>query len=120
MEYTEILHEVKKSKFYAYLKEVSSTEEAKEFVELVSRNHKKSRHDCYAYIVDGQEKADDAGEPTGTAGLPILTALQQKDLNNHVLVVSRYFGGVKLGGGGLIRAYRKSAMLVIQEYRKEA
>lgn len=118
MKYTDHLYEVKKSKFYGHIKEVSSVNEAKNFIDEISNKHKKARHNCTAYIVSGQEKYNDDGEPKGTAGLPIHSSMHMRELKSHVIVISRYFGGKKLGGGGLIRAYRKSTLETIDKYHE--
>jgi uncharacterized YigZ family protein len=97
------------------MKYVESEEEAKAFVEEISEKYKDARHNVYAYVVNGQEKAYDDGEPKGTAGLPIRSLIHQKRLNNIVIVVSRYFGGIKLGASGLIRAYRRGVIEALNE-----
>ncbi len=101
--------EIKKSEFITSIKNVNSVQEAKEFIELISNKHSDARHNCYAYIVGSKEKCSDDKEPSGTAGLPILNVLEHNNMGNIVCVVSRYFGGIKLGAGGLVRAYSKSA-----------
>lgn len=103
---------IKKSDFTGYLTPVSNPGEAKEFINSVSRKHKDASHNCWAYITGlGGETChcSDAGEPSGTAGKPILSAMQRFEISNAVLVVIRYFGGVKLGIRGLIEAYRHIA-----------
>ena len=110
--------EIKKSKFYAYLFEVKSQEEVLSIYENLKKEHKKSTHICYAYkIVCGQEfvKFNDDGEPSGTAGRPILNVIEKKNLSNVVIFVVRYFGGTKLGAGGLVRAYSKCASDLFKE-----
>ena len=107
----EHFYEINKSKFYAYLYEINRVEEFKNLLEKLKKEHKKATHICYAYIVDDEgakEKAYDDGEPKGTAGLPMLNVLKKKNLRNIAVFVVRYFGGVKLGAGGLVRAYTKS------------
>ena len=115
----------KKSVFTAYLSPARSEEDAARFIEAVKRENKRARHNCYAYIVKniaggGAEAArcSDDGEPKGTAGLPMLTVLQKAGFINVVCVVSRHFGGIKLGASGLCRAYTKAAAnaLKIAEY----
>jgi len=103
--------EIKKSKFIGYLFEIKNVEEIKEKIDALKREHKKATHICYAYrlISPFAEKAVDDGEPSGTAGKPILNVLQKQDKQNVLLVVVRYFGGIKLGAGGLLRAYSKCA-----------
>ncbi len=100
--------EVKKSEFIVSLKNINTVEEAKKFIEEINLQYLDARHNCYAYIIKGTEKCSDDGEPSGTAGLPILNVLQHNDMDNIVCVVTRYFGGIKLGAGGLVRAYSKS------------
>ncbi len=100
--------EVKKSEFIVSLKNINTVNQAKEFIEEINLKYADARHNCYAYIVNGMEKCSDDGEPSGTAGLPILNVLQHNDMDNIVCVVTRYFGGIKLGAGGLVRAYSKS------------
>ena len=103
------LIEIKKSKFYGYYYEINSIEEAKEVIEELKKEHKKARHIPYAYKVNNTAKKTDDKEPTNTAGLPIYNILERKNLNNHLLCVIRYFGGIKLGAGGLLRAYSEAA-----------
>jgi len=101
----ESLYEIKKSKFYAYNYSVDSIEEINQILDELKKNHKKARHVVYAYKIDGLEKKYDDGEPSGTAGLPLYNIINKKDLNHILIVVVRYFGGIKLGAGGLLRAY---------------
>lgn len=99
---------IKKSRFICNVARISNEEEARSFIEQVKANHRKATHHCFAYLVgnhDEVQRESDNGEPSGTAGVPILEALQLKHLHNVVAVVTRYFGGIKLGAGGLIRAY---------------
>lgn len=103
------IYEIKKSKFYAFSYSVDNTSEVSEILDLLKKEHKKARHIVYAYKIDGQEKKCDDGEPSGTAGLPIYNIINKKDLNHILIVVVRYFGGIKLGAGGLLRAYNKAA-----------
>jgi len=99
----------KKSRFIAYASVVNSEEEAKSFVAEKSKEHKKSRHVVFAYVLPNIEKWHDDGEPRGTAGLPLLNAIKRRELSGMVVVVVRYFGGILLGKGGLMRAYGKAA-----------
>ena len=105
--------EIKRSEFIGKLVKVNSEEEAKAFINAVKKEHSLATHNCYAYVVfdDGVERVrySDDGEPQGTAGLPILNVLKNKGFYNVAVVVTRYFGGVKLGAGGLIRAYSEAA-----------
>ena len=105
----ESLYEIKKSKFSSYYYEVDSIDEVNEVLKIISKEHKKARHIPYAYIIDGNVKKTDDKEPSNTAGLPIYTILEKKKLNHALIVVVRYFGGIKLGAGGLFRAYMTSA-----------
>lgn len=100
--------DVKGSRFICNAKRVFSEAEAIEFIETIRKEHYKATHNCVAFqIGDNNEiqRALDDGEPSGTAGVPMLEVLKQRDLKNIVVVVTRYFGGTKLGSGGLIRAY---------------
>lgn len=111
--------EEKKSKFIGYIKPVSTKEEAENFIEMIKIKHKDATHNCSAYKVtdNGQEyfKVDDNGEPKGTAGKPMGDIITYMEAENLVVVATRYFGGIKLGAGGLVRAYAKTAKLAIQE-----
>lgn len=109
--------EIKKSKFYGYAFKVKSLEEVEAHLEELWKEHKKARHICYAYKFFDNElkvKAFDDGEPSGTAGKPILNIIEKKELNNIVIFVVRYFGGIKLGAGGLLRAYSKCAIEAVE------
>ena len=100
--------EIKKSKFICFLKRVEAEEEALEFIEEIKKEHWKATHNCSAYTIglnDEIQRAHDDGEPSGTAGVPMLEILLKRELKNVAAVVTRYFGGIKLGAGGLIRAY---------------
>lgn len=99
---------IQKSKFIAHFKRVSHEEEAQAFIQQIKKEHWSANHNCSAYIIgarDEHQKANDDGEPSGTAGMPMLEVLRKRNLKDTVVVVTRYFGGIKLGGGGLIRAY---------------
>lgn len=99
---------IQKSRFIGYVKRVETEEEAKAFVQEIKKKHSNATHNCSAYMVgehDQIQKAHDDGEPSGTAGVPILDVLKKKGLKDTAVVVTRYFGGIKLGAGGLIRAY---------------
>lgn len=113
----------KGSKFLAICLGVNSEEEAKEIMNTHRQKHPKANHHCYAYriLLDGKvvENLSDDGEPTHSAGQPILKQLQSADLVNSLAIVIRYFGGVKLGVGGLIKAYRQSTADAIQEAKRE-
>ena len=105
------LVEIKKSKFIGLYYEIDSPEDAKTILEGLKKEHKKARHMPYAYKVGNTAKKTDDKEPTNTAGLPIYNLIERKQLNNCLIVVIRYFGGIKLGAGGLLRAYSEAANL---------
>lgn len=109
---------IKKSKFITKLYKIDDVNDIDNIINGLKKEYKKATHICYAYIINGQEKAIDDGEPSGTAGRPILNVLQKRKLNEIMIVVIRYFGGVKLGAGGLVRAYTKSAAEIIKKYEK--
>lgn len=99
---------IQKSKFIAHFKRVVNEEEAQSFIQAIKKANWNANHNCSAYIIGERnefQKANDDGEPSGTAGLPMLEVLRKRKLKDTVVVVTRYFGGIKLGGGGLIRAY---------------
>ncbi|MGT2800922.1 YigZ family protein [Streptococcus marmotae] len=100
--------EIKKSRFICHLKRVKTEDEARDFINYIKKEHYRATHNCSAFILGEQmeiKRSSDDGEPSGTAGVPMLTVLENNHLTNVVAVVTRYFGGVKLGAGGLIRAY---------------
>ena len=105
----EVTIEIKKSKFIGLCYEISSKEEVEEIINKLKKEHKKARHIPYAYKINNTAKKSDDKEPSNTAGLPIYNILERKELNNHLIAVIRYFGGIKLGTGGLIRAYSEAA-----------
>lgn len=111
--------EEKKSKFIGYAKPISTKNEAEDFISMIREMHPDATHNCTVYRVidNGQEyfKSDDDGEPSGTAGKPMAEILNYMDVNNVVVVATRYFGGIKLGAGGLVRNYAKTAKLAILE-----
>lgn len=111
--------EEKKSKFIGYAKPISTKNEAEDFISMIREMHPDATHNCTVYRVidNGQEyfKSDDDGEPSGTAGKPMAEILNYMDINNVVVVATRYFGGIKLGAGGLVRNYAKTAKLAILE-----
>ncbi len=108
----EVKTEIKRSEFICVIKKVNTEDEARAFIDERKRIHSLATHNCYAYIVneDGIERVrySDDGEPQGTAGQPILNVLKNKGFCNVAAVVTRYFGGVKLGAGGLVRAYSEA------------
>ena len=102
---------IEKSRFIAHVARTETEEEAQEFIQNIKKAHWNATHNCSAYMIgehDQIQKANDDGEPSGTAGVPILEVLKKKHLKDTVVVVTRYFGGIKLGAGGLIRAYSKA------------
>ena len=100
----------KRSRFLGHVRPVESEEEARAFIAEVKKQHYDARHNCWCYIIrGGAERYSDDGEPQGTAGIPMLEVLRREGVTNAVCVVTRYFGGVLLGAGGLLRAYTKSA-----------
>ncbi|MGL4802239.1 MAG: IMPACT family protein [Cetobacterium sp.] len=111
--------EERKSKFIGYAKPISTKEEAEDFISMIREMHPDATHNCIVYRVidNGQEyfKADDDGEPSGTAGKPMGEILTYMEVNNVVVVATRYFGGIKLGAGGLVRNYAKTAKLAVLE-----
>ena len=112
----------KKSKFIGNLFYVESIKEAEEIVKKTKKKYFDAKHNCIAYrvIEDGKivERFSDDGEPSGTAGLPMLNILQKNNLVNVLIIVTRYFGGILLGTGGLVRAYQNSLMLSIEKSKK--
>jgi len=113
------VHEIiiNKSRFIGYAKPVESEEDAIKFIEEIKFKHKDATHNVLAYVI-GQnnniQRYSDDGEPSGTAGIPILEVLKKENLRNVVVVVTRYYGGVKLGTGGLVRAYIKGAKIALE------
>lgn len=100
----------KKSRFIGQIMPVGSEEEARGFIEQIKKKHHDARHNCWCYrIHDGSVRYSDDGEPQGTAGQPMLAVFEREGIENFVCVVTRYFGGILLGTGGLTRAYAKSA-----------
>lgn len=100
--------EIQKSRFIGHVKRVETEEEAQAFIQSIKKEHASANHNCSAYLIgehDHIQKANDDGEPSGTAGVPILEVLKKRQLKDTAVVVTRYFGGIKLGAGGLIRAY---------------
>ena len=100
---------INKSRFITLLIKINNLDEIEKKLKEIKKKYKDATHYCYAYIIGNKEKCSDNGEPSGTAGMPILNVLKQNDLTNILCVVIRYFGGIKLGAGGLIRAYSTSA-----------
>lgn len=110
--------EIKKSRFLCFLQRVTSEEEARKFIQEIKKEHWKANHNCSAFIIGTKGmilRSSDDGEPSGTAGVPMLEVLKQNELVDVVAVVTRYFGGIKLGAGGLIRAYSTSVSEALKE-----
>ncbi|WP_226618579.1 YigZ family protein [Cytobacillus firmus] len=103
--------EIERSRFIAHVGRAETADEALEFIQKIKKMHSNATHNCSAYLIgenDQIQKANDDGEPSGTAGVPILEVLKKKKLKDTVVVITRYFGGIKLGAGGLIRAYGRA------------
>lgn len=99
---------IQKSRFIGYIKRVETEDAAQDFIKDIKKKHHDATHNCSAYLIgkyDEIQKANDDGEPSGTAGVPMLEVLKKQQLKDTVVVITRYFGGIKLGAGGLIRAY---------------
>lgn len=111
-------YEIKKSKFIGYYYEIDSKDEAENIIKELWKEHKKARHIPYAYKVSNMAKKSDDKEPSNTAGLPIYNLLEMNNLDNCLIAVVRYFGGVKLGAGGLLRAYSKTANECIKKVQE--
>ena len=114
----QVKNTVKKSRFYSSVKEMGKEEEIKEFLKELKKQFPDASHHCWAYKIGINEQQtkqySDAGEPANSAGPPILQAIEHEGLTNVMVIVTRYFGGIKLGIGGLIRAYRESALQGLQ------
>ncbi|MFA9413815.1 MULTISPECIES: YigZ family protein [unclassified Streptococcus] len=110
--------DIKKSRFICHLKRVETEDDARDYIASIKKQHHKANHSCSAMIIGKKseiKRSSDDGEPSGTAGVPMLTVLEKQELTNVVAVVTRYFGGIKLGAGGLIRAYAGSVAGTIAE-----
>lgn len=117
-QYGEVEEIINKSKFIGYAKPINSEEEAIEFIEKIKKKHWSANHNVPVYLVGENneiQRYSDDGEPSGTAGVPVLEMLKKEGIKNLVVVVTRYFGGIKLGTGGLVRAYTSVAKLAINE-----
>lgn len=106
---------VKKSQFICSLFPTNTKAESKEIIQKINQQYSDATHNCTAYIVTDGEGFDDDGEPGGTAGKPMINVLRKNELHNVTAIVTRYFGGIKLGAGGLVRAYSKSVMEAVGE-----
>lgn len=118
----EVLYKEKNSKFFGYAFPISSEEEAKDHLEALKKQHHQARHWCYAWQIGKEEenrqyRANDDGEPSNSAGMPIYGQIQSFDVTDVLVVVVRYFGGVKLGVGGLIQAYKTGAQMSLENSR---
>ena len=114
----QVQEEIKKSRFICHAKRVYSEEEARAFITAIKKEHYKATHNCSAFIIGERseiKRTSDDGEPSGTAGVPMLGVLENHNLTNVCVVVTRYFGGIKLGAGGLIRAYAGSVAFAVKE-----
>ena len=114
----QVQEEIKKSRFICHAKRVYSEEEARDFITAIKKEHYKATHNCSAFIIGERseiKRTSDDGEPSGTAGVPMLGVLENHNLTNVCVVVTRYFGGIKLGAGGLIRAYAGSVASAVKE-----
>ena len=114
----QVQEEIKKSRFICHIKRVTTENEARNFIQAVKKEHYKATHNCSAFILGEKsemKRSSDDGEPSGTAGVPMLGVLENQQLTNVCAVVTRYFGGIKLGAGGLIRAYSSNVALAIKE-----
>jgi len=113
----EVLFKDKNSKFFGYAFPITSEEEAKVHIEDLKKKHHQARHWCYAWQIgkeNHQFRANDDGEPSNTAGMPIYGQIQSFDVTNILIVVVRYYGGIKLGVGGLINAYKTTAQMALE------
>ena len=114
----QVQEEIKKSRFICHAKRIYSEEEARDFITAIKKEHYKATHNCSACIIGERseiKRTSDDGEPSGTAGVPMLGVLENHNLTNVCVVVTRYFRGIKLGAGGLIRAYAGSVALAVKE-----
>lgn len=110
----ETIYEIKNSKFITLLFKIDDNFKLEEILDEVKDKYPKATHYCYAYRLIGKEKSSDDGEPGGTAGIPMLNVLIKEDIVNILVITVRYFGGIKLGAGGLVRAYTKSLTTALE------
>ena len=109
---------IKNSRFITRLVKITKKDEVEDILNNVKKEYPKATHYCYAYIVNDYKKASDDGEPGGTAGMPILNVLEKEDMTSVIAIVVRYFGGIKLGAGGLVRAYSSSVRDTLKKAEK--
>ncbi len=110
----------RKSQFIGYIAPVSTEEEALAFLAEIRAKHRDARHNCFAYILqNGVKRASDDGEPQGTAGVPIMEVVEREGITDVIVVVTRYFGGILLGAGGLVRAYAHAAKLAVDAAQRK-
>lgn len=109
---------INKSKFITNIYSVDNIDEVNKYLDLIKNKYKDATHHCYAYIIDNIKRFNDDNEPSGTAGMPILECLEKNNLNHVLCIVTRYFGGIKLGTGGLVRAYTSSTSKIIENTNK--
>ena len=108
---------IDKSKFIGYSFHINNVDEAESFIKEIKKNHYDATHNCYAYLLKDDmsiAKASDDGEPSSTAGIPMLEVLKKENITDTLIIATRYFGGIKLGAGGLVRAYTKTAKIAIE------
>lgn len=110
---------INKSRFITNIFSVDNLDEVNDYLEKVRNKYKDATHHCYAYILDNTKRFNDDNEPSGTAGMPILDCLEKNNLNHVLCVVTRYFGGIKLGAGGLVRAYSNSVSNALNNTKKQ-
>ena len=103
---------IDKSKFIGYSFHINNVDEAESFIKEIKKKHYDATHNCYAYLL--KDKASDDGEPSSTAGIPMLEVLKKENITDTLIIATRYFGGIKLGAGGLVRAYTKTAKIAIE------
>ena len=109
---------INKSRFLCFVKHINNAQEAEDFLREKRNEFKDARHICYAYRVQNSGKLSDDGEPSGTAGMPIMEVLEKQGLSSIIAVVVRYFGGIKLGAGGLLRAYTGAVTECLKTVKK--
>lgn len=109
---------IKNSRFITFLIKINNLEQIQFNLEKLKKDYPKATHYCYAYIINSNKKSSDDGEPSGTAGIPILNVLEKEKLTNILCIVIRYFGGIKLGANGLVRAYTKSVKEALNKVKK--